>query len=457
MPVCKIERMAVALLLGVLLVSGRVAAPAAQGARAVVVLHGIGGATLGLPGARNSPLARDWPRDVLPGLGRPENLEFTEEGAPRQDTESAQLVPGDMMGGINTLAAGLGAEAQPFVYDWRYSVRRSAGKFADFLRDLRQRSSTSRIDVVAHSMGGLIVKQYLADHPSDHGVGTVILLATPHLGAPKALKVLRYGDPANLELPGILKLRVADACKMKRAAHNLPAVYDLLPSRRYLDTKGLGPYYSTGRAGGPNGPRRADATGGPEGLLFAPMVTDLKEQKERLCPLLAAYDAKPLEHLNAALVDSEVVAFHDALDRWTKPANLQLFTVAGYGHATLARIVDEPDTITYVMTAEGDGTVPLRSAEAVAADATYYVDLERIKADHGSMPGKRQVQELVRALLDGRAAKETKAVSRTRPRSFGEETRQTVPVRTPGAPRGVRPERNPRSRPPAGGPAAGGR
>lgn len=37
------------------------------------------------------------------------------------------------------------------------------------------------VDIVAHSMGGLLVRQYLSHHV-DHRVRRVIFLATPHFG-----------------------------------------------------------------------------------------------------------------------------------------------------------------------------------------------------------------------------------------------------------------------------------
>src|SRR5205085_4132559 len=118
------------------------------------------------------------------------------------------------------------------------------------------------------------------------------------------------------------------------------------------------------------------------------------------------------------------------------PADVRLITVAGYGHPTLMRIIEAQDAITYVSTEEGDGTVPLPSATAVRADATYYVNLGRIKADHGSLPGKRQVQDLVRELLDGQPVPENKAVSSAPPHLSSAETRQTVPVQKAPAPAG---------------------
>lgn len=54
-----------------------------------------------------------------------------------------------------------------------------AQELAETLAPLR--AEADRVDVVAHSMGGLALRYYLRDR-RDHGVGRVIFLGTPHGG-----------------------------------------------------------------------------------------------------------------------------------------------------------------------------------------------------------------------------------------------------------------------------------
>ncbi|MDX8402164.1 MAG: hypothetical protein R8K47_05985 [Mariprofundaceae bacterium] len=42
------------------------------------------------------------------------------------------------------------------------------------------------VDIVAHSMGGLLVRQYLAHHPDGHRIRRVLFLSVPHFGADAA-------------------------------------------------------------------------------------------------------------------------------------------------------------------------------------------------------------------------------------------------------------------------------
>lgn len=58
-----------------------------------------------------------------------------------------------------------------------------------------------KVTLVCHSMGGLVARKYLADHPTDHKVERLILLSTPNLGS-VGLSVNWF--PAGLILVGLL-------------------------------------------------------------------------------------------------------------------------------------------------------------------------------------------------------------------------------------------------------------
>lgn len=95
-----------------------------------------------------------------------------------------------------------------FVYDWREDNVQTARKLDDLIEQIRKdyNSSDLKIDIVAHSMGGMITRYYLRygredvlddnDFPvNGHGfqrVNKVILLGTPNLGSVSAvLEVLQ--------------------------------------------------------------------------------------------------------------------------------------------------------------------------------------------------------------------------------------------------------------------------
>ncbi len=124
-----------------------------------------------------------------------------------------------------------------FPYDWRYGA---SGKYPDGktnsdlltqkIQDIMAQTGSNKVDVVAHSEGGLIVKKYVMDHQADHHIGKAVFVGVPNTGAPKSIKVLLQGD--NFGIPWLSQ------DEMKKIAQNLPTAYDLSPSQQYYDTKG---------------------------------------------------------------------------------------------------------------------------------------------------------------------------------------------------------------------------
>ncbi len=129
-----------------------------------------------------------------------------------------------------------------FPYDWRYGA---SGKLADGstisdqlaqkIQDIMKQTGSDKVDIIAHSTGGLLIKKYVMEHAADHHIGKIVFVGVPNLGAPKAVKVLLSGDNF-----GVLGLSDEE---MKKIAQNLPVVYDLAPSREYVNAAGV--YFTT--------------------------------------------------------------------------------------------------------------------------------------------------------------------------------------------------------------------
>ncbi|MCL5436123.1 MAG: alpha/beta fold hydrolase, partial [Patescibacteria group bacterium] len=130
---------------------------------------------------------------------------------------------------LDTLEAnGYAAEETYFVfpYDWRLDLDNSLDSLNNKIGQIKILTGFDSVDVVAHSMGGLLVKDYLQTYGKD-SVNKLIFVGTPHLGAPKAGKTLLEGDNFDIH---ILNNGV-----MKDLAENYPAVYELLPTQKYFD------------------------------------------------------------------------------------------------------------------------------------------------------------------------------------------------------------------------------
>ena len=129
-----------------------------------------------------------------------------------------------------------------FGYDWRFSAYDAAQKLKDYVDNVLK---ADKIDIVAHSMGGLVAAQYAADASNAAKINTVVTLGTPYEGAPMLLGVVELYTPlvgqdgfqgylAQLlkmikESPGI------DQVANRRLFAKLPGVMDLTPTKNYVD------------------------------------------------------------------------------------------------------------------------------------------------------------------------------------------------------------------------------
>jgi pimeloyl-ACP methyl ester carboxylesterase len=143
-------------------------------------------------------------------------------------------------------SCGLNANAGVFAYDWRRDIVETAQALAARIREIQANTGRpdTRVDIVAHSMGGLVAEYYLLyggedvldrvplPPPSLAGAANVrrlILLGTPNEGSLEALRDLHVGYRVGLT-------RVSNL-----ATFTMPALYELLPSRpeiRRVDADG---------------------------------------------------------------------------------------------------------------------------------------------------------------------------------------------------------------------------
>ena len=130
-----------------------------------------------------------------------------------------------------------------FPYDWRYGASGIYPKSDDVsqidvtnsvllgrqIEELAKISPTGRVDVIAHSLGGLIAKKYVLENGIPK-IGKLVFLGVPNLGAPLAGRALIAGTDF-----GVFGLNPQE---LKKISQNMPAAYDLLPSKSYFSAKG---------------------------------------------------------------------------------------------------------------------------------------------------------------------------------------------------------------------------
>ena len=73
-----------------------------------------------------------------------------------------------------------------FPYEWRQSNVITAQKLEEMIAEVKDICRCGRVDLVAHSMGGLVARSYIQGPDYQDDVDQLVFLGTPHLGSPKS-------------------------------------------------------------------------------------------------------------------------------------------------------------------------------------------------------------------------------------------------------------------------------
>jgi len=123
----------------------------------------------------------------------------------------------------------------PFSYDWRQPLVAACAQLGLFIDEVIHRTlllrhynadkdykANPRVDLVGHSMGGMVIAGYLASVGANHKVGSIVTLAAPYQGSYEAVIKVTTGT-ANLGTS-------PPSSREREAARMTPALYHLLPS-----------------------------------------------------------------------------------------------------------------------------------------------------------------------------------------------------------------------------------
>ncbi len=122
----------------------------------------------------------------------------------------------------------------PFAYDWRQPLEVIEESFSLFVQEVIERTKLLKhyyqagysdqplVNLIGHSLGGLIITRYLDHHKTDSHVGKVVTLGTPFRGSFEAILKLAAGTAA---------LGAQDSSSREReAARITPSLYQILPT-----------------------------------------------------------------------------------------------------------------------------------------------------------------------------------------------------------------------------------
>ena len=155
--------------------------------------------------------------------------------------EPAHVLAGQLIPVYDDLIKALRHELTPradqptpvfaFPYDWRMDIRLTAVKLKAFVDEVIARAKLLRhyaaaddlkVDFVGHSMGGLVICEYLARFGRGARAGKVATIGTPYLGSVEAIVKIATG----------MSLLTGSEPKEREreSARVTPAIYQLFPS-----------------------------------------------------------------------------------------------------------------------------------------------------------------------------------------------------------------------------------
>lgn len=277
-----------------------------------------------------------------------------------------------------------------FPYDWRKDIETEADKLLDFIDAVIVETKSENVDVLAHSMGGLLTRSVLAQSDSVGKIRKVVTLGTPILGATKALAVLYYQKMCFIDLPWYIHLWKGECLIQKdimaMTLQNHPSAYQLLPSRMFDLAQGE-PL---------NLDRDTNSDGIVEGLQDYPNWSAHITGTNR--SLLAKADQFHNKYDNLTFADPDVQYVRFIGSGIKTPDQIREYEICPWFRA--CRI--DYEVLKSTKTKGGDGTVPLHSADLDNIDTGFdlrdgYMNRYFEKIDHGELAKDPEV--LAEAIL----------------------------------------------------------
>lgn len=144
-----------------------------------------------------------------------------------------------------------GYDVTPCPYDWRRSIdgNRYDSKYQydisqridKCVESARQGDPNKKVDILAHSLGGLVARQYILNSSYADKVHSVVTLGTPYWGAPQTIRGIRYGELGSILDP------ITDNDRILELTLNSPSIYQILPSKTYFNE--IGKYFRSNELG----------------------------------------------------------------------------------------------------------------------------------------------------------------------------------------------------------------
>ena len=266
-----------------------------------------------------------------------------------------------------------------FPYDWRYGITGKDTNGEELnIRFLKHKieqviggpSSSKKVNIIAHSTGGILVKKYITENFQNHHINKAVFVGVPNLGSPKAIKVFLQGD--GLGVPGL------NDGEIEKIIKNMPVAYDLTPSKKYAALAGSYVQVETSNNN-----------------IFE--IKDLN-YNQTVSFMLDDHQLNGTAQNNSERLRSDFFENYDI-----RSSGVDFYNIVGCKTATVGKIKElrRQNLVSYAAPDEisGDGTVPMISANSLLADSNH--KFYAINADHGKMLSSDGIRQQIVNLVSG--------------------------------------------------------
>jgi len=245
-----------------------------------------------------------------------------------------------------------------FPYEWRDSNVENAKLLQQKIDEIKQLRHWPKVDIVAHSMGGLLAREYIESSYYGNDIDQLITLGTPQLGAPESY--LRW--ERGIGLPSLQEILFSKQMLLWVEHDGYNDTFDYIHNRPISSLQELLPVYD---------------------YLF-----DIDQKALRAYPNYYPRN-QFLENLNNKLDGLDKVEFTKIIGKLgNNESSMAAFNVINIDKGKYW-IHGYPDNIESIIGdkgigwSDGDGTVPIDSAKGIASDQEI-----EINSSHQKLPSK---------------------------------------------------------------------
>ncbi|MDW8403002.1 lipase/acyltransferase domain-containing protein [Chloroflexus sp.] len=298
-----------------------------------------------------------------------------------------------------------------FAYDWRQPIERNAEELGRLITCVRTLHDAPQVNLLAHSMGGLVAGVYAKNLGDSVYVDKLITIATPWHGAPKMLMALFTGkEPLNWLARWVVGVSTDD---IKQWSRVFPGAHQLLPSHIYVDNYGNIVFEEQGwDVNSKNGDR--------ERYDYTKLISMLDSQYSPVGTNAKNFSSTYSSSWRPAQSEVEYYAIYGNMEQNTTVGKVIAKSIAICLPRLSIRLSIQCHNIYNFYAQEftlGDGTVPISSARELRWTRTYQIGSDSSQStEHSNLPNNKDVWEKIGQALDGQlAAMPSLAVSQTAP------------------------------------------